>query len=458
MLDDRTAVTDTTTSPYSSVVRVDVTYSNGSSGYGTGVMIGANDVLTAAHVIYDADYGYATSVTVSPGKNGNLLPFGTAEGYNLSVPNSYAYAKSVWDSANYDYGVINLSTNLGNQTGYLNYTSVFASSLNTATVKIAGYPADLQTGQYMYEADGTVLGYHTSNSIAYDMYTASGMSGAPILLYGNQVVAVHVQGWSSDGYNVGTVIDGVAWNDIYTWSLETVSEETVSENVIQGDDTDQKFGPEGAFSSYYWDDVSPSNEYQYFTHDAQIVFGGGGRDGIKTNGNDTVYGNKGNDSFHVHRASDDNSLKDIYYGGQGDDRFGSLGPNDIAYGNKGADVFHGGAGDQIYYGGQQNDDIRTGLGNDIAYGNNGRDQFSNGEHGYLTYGGHDTIYGGAGEDTLSGYNHTGSNGYSLDDFTIRKNPDESIFVQYTKNLNSSNTIYDVEIILIGTDTIEAQYI
>ena len=95
MLDDRTAVSDTTTSPYSSVVRVDVTYSDGSSGHGTGVMIGANDVLTAAHVIYDDVYGYATSVTVSPGKNGNSLPFGTAEGYNLSVPVSYAYAKQV---------------------------------------------------------------------------------------------------------------------------------------------------------------------------------------------------------------------------------------------------------------------------------------------------------------------------------------------------------------------------
>ena len=63
--------------PYSSVVLVQTTFSDGSSWNGSGVMVGPNDVLTAAHMLWHADAGYATSVTVTPGYDDGSAPFGS---------------------------------------------------------------------------------------------------------------------------------------------------------------------------------------------------------------------------------------------------------------------------------------------------------------------------------------------------------------------------------------------
>jgi len=65
--------TETTSYPYSGVVYVESTFSNGLTYTGTGFMVGPNDVLTASHVIYSAsDGGVATSVTVSPAHDDGL--------------------------------------------------------------------------------------------------------------------------------------------------------------------------------------------------------------------------------------------------------------------------------------------------------------------------------------------------------------------------------------------------
>ena len=54
--------------PYSAVCYLLCQFPNGSIARGSGVVVGANDVLTAMHVLYQAQYGgYASKIVVIPG-------------------------------------------------------------------------------------------------------------------------------------------------------------------------------------------------------------------------------------------------------------------------------------------------------------------------------------------------------------------------------------------------------
>ena len=54
--------------------------------YSTATMIGNSTALTAAHCIYNANYGgYADFVTISPARNGSSYPYGTTKATKLSI-------------------------------------------------------------------------------------------------------------------------------------------------------------------------------------------------------------------------------------------------------------------------------------------------------------------------------------------------------------------------------------
>ena len=76
--------------PYSAVVLIQVTYPNGLAAFGSGVMVGENDVLTASHLLYSsANGGAATSVTISPGYDNGIAPYGSyaaANGFIIGTP------------------------------------------------------------------------------------------------------------------------------------------------------------------------------------------------------------------------------------------------------------------------------------------------------------------------------------------------------------------------------------
>ncbi len=65
--------------PYSAVVFLEVTYASGHVYVGSGVMVGPNDVLTAAHMVYSDAEGAATRVMVSAGYDNGFAPFGRIE-------------------------------------------------------------------------------------------------------------------------------------------------------------------------------------------------------------------------------------------------------------------------------------------------------------------------------------------------------------------------------------------
>lgn len=178
--DDRWLVENATDRlPYSALVQVYSFYLDaGVYHQGSGVLVGPNDVLTAAHVIYDTSLGdYADFVLVSPGRNGEVKPFGTVYGDDLRIPQGWAF----YEDFAYDYGIIGLNRPIGYNTGWheLGWVNDPAALIGEA-MQSFGYPSDLG-GDILVGTWGTVD--TIVNSVVFfvdDLDAWYGQSGSPV--------------------------------------------------------------------------------------------------------------------------------------------------------------------------------------------------------------------------------------------------------------------------------------
>lgn len=163
--------------PYSALVLVESTFANGMRAIGTGALVGRNDVLTAAHVIFSPELGgYATSIRVTPGADYNGMlqrtesaPFGTFQArVSKAWPekafidtdnNSMSFAELPWDVA-----LLGLSTPIGLDVGWF------------------GMDPDANTNQEAFE-----LGYpDTGTGLMFGSSVANSSNGVSIFTYANQ--------------------------------------------------------------------------------------------------------------------------------------------------------------------------------------------------------------------------------------------------------------------------------
>ena len=175
-------VSDTTQRQYRSTVKIEARLSNGGIAHGSGFLIGPAAVVTAAHCVYNSAFGddcLAESITIIPAANGNTANYGTANAVSFVVYNEWT------DNFNsqYDWAIIRLNNNIGNNTGYLGLAS--RSSYNQTSITVNGYPGIINgTGnRRMYYTTGNITGttqyYLKSNNTC----TEGGMSGGPVYTY-----------------------------------------------------------------------------------------------------------------------------------------------------------------------------------------------------------------------------------------------------------------------------------
>lgn len=147
----------------------------------------------------------------------------------------------------------------------------------------------------------------------------------------------------------------------------------------------------------------------------------GDPDGDFIDHSDAILGNDGPNDDRVRAGAGD----DIVQAGLGDDLVDGDAGNDVLYGEAGDDTLNGGTGNDLLYGGPGDDSLRGGDGDDSVYGGNGNDLAYGGDGNDLidTSGGGsaplpdqgypglypsdsdpsndlDTVYGGAGDDTI----------------------------------------------------------
>lgn len=395
--DTRVPVSVTNQYPYSATVNLVVTFPNGTSYTGSGVMIGPNDVLTASHLLYHQNEGgYASSIVVTPGRNGaSSAPYGTAFMKSIQVDQGWVD----FGSFARDFGFITLDRDIGYSTGWHSI-----ASLNTpvgALVYSTGYPGD--KGSYsMYVAAGTIDGADQTTYYFYDdLDVVQGQSGSPVFYTtGTDTAVIGIISYDFTGF---PAYNGVA-------RIDPTFREIINGFAISNDQTN---GPDfilGGRIGELWDGLAGADTIMGFDGN-DTVFGGFGDDDLNGNtGNDLVSGDQG---------------ADFVRGGQG---------NDVVFGDDGDDWHvNGNIGDDFVFGGGGNDTVHGGPNSDWLEGGDGRDVLS----GDL---GNDTLVGGAGADLF--YFGFGSGTDVILDFDLSQ---DRLFLEttYTKFAAQNGTYIDL---------------
>ena len=179
------------------IVEIRSTFSANGSSYqtqGSGVLVGPNDILTAAHVIYDSDTanGWAQTVSVTPGYNQGAVPYGrfeAADGFGYPV-DTYGGRISL-EQSTYDMALLHLAQPLGYEYGYMD----IGASLQAGDMVVSGYPSDANGAQV--NGDGIVSLRQAGESIggrSYYLYEAEdvapGSSGGPVWVFEDGVATV----------------------------------------------------------------------------------------------------------------------------------------------------------------------------------------------------------------------------------------------------------------------------
>lgn len=228
------------TYPYRAVVYVEATFSNGQTYTGSGVMVGPNDVLTAAHVLYGGRLGAATSVTVYAGRDGASQPYGSISGqrwnyYQVDSDGDGFLSRS--DSQS-DVAVIGLGSRLGDSTGWFGIDRLGTSG----GYNLTGYPGVYRdsTGPRMTNDYGWVT--EDPRYYVFNYYTVDsnpGNSGGPLWHYINGLPYVSgiasTSGWAADVYyRYSTILGWIRGNDDLLRTTTTAISGTSTAEVLSG--------------------------------------------------------------------------------------------------------------------------------------------------------------------------------------------------------------------------------
>lgn len=200
------AVVDNTKAPASAVVYIEATWGN-QIVRGTGFLVGRNDIITSANLVYDAKgRGQADDIRIIPlfdPKKGGLTAYkpSTIDYFDAASPGRYDFdgdglispgdgRAGTLTGAEADLALLSLRTPLGDSYGWFGLDGGFSSG---GAVSIIGYPdkfnnaATLDTGTV--RADPTDAVYYNTG----DLEVLAGHSGSPIFYTtasGPQAVAV----------------------------------------------------------------------------------------------------------------------------------------------------------------------------------------------------------------------------------------------------------------------------
>jgi glutamyl endopeptidase len=211
--DDRIRITPAISNPWRWICKLFITFPNNAQFVGTGWFIGARTVMTAGHCVYSkADGGWAKSIEVVPGMDGNSRPYGSQVGTSFRSVTGWTQD----GKPEFDYGAIILpNCNLGNTVGWFGFANLSDASLNNMYVNTSGYPADKPYGTQWF--NGGQITNVQERKIYYMIDTIGGQSGSPVWRFLNgerHAVGVHAYGGCP---NSATRITKAVFDNMLAW-------------------------------------------------------------------------------------------------------------------------------------------------------------------------------------------------------------------------------------------------
>jgi glutamyl endopeptidase len=177
-----------------------IVYLSTNQGQCTGFMLSRDVVVTAGHCVYEG--GWVTSYTAVPGKNGGSQPYGSCSGGINDV-----WTTSNWistGSADYDYGLVKLTCDIGNTVGWFGWWYNTGETLTGQYLYVEGYPGDKPYATMWW--DGDPISSQSATRLSYQIDTYNGQSGSPLYHY-NSTTAGLCGGWCVTGIHTNGAVN-----------------------------------------------------------------------------------------------------------------------------------------------------------------------------------------------------------------------------------------------------------
>ncbi len=170
---------------------------------GSGVLVGPNLVLTAAHVVYDNKNNTeepVSSIFFSPGRNGDQIPYGKVGVTGIVYPSTYQTKNDLPHGD--DWALLILEKDIGNdiakkknKAGWFQLKALENHEFENHPISITGYPG--KKNRTLYEIKGNVHEIQ-KDLIGYKLDTSSGQSGGGVWteIDGNKYLTAVHQCWT----------------------------------------------------------------------------------------------------------------------------------------------------------------------------------------------------------------------------------------------------------------------
>lgn len=353
-------VADSTDDPFRSIVSIFVTYANGAQSRGTGVVIGPNDVLTAAHVVEDSRFdGAVRSIEVIPGYDEGEEPFGSFRASDRAFFPADPDGDGLLSDQDvaFDYAVLTVEQPrpIGRVVEGFGVLAEAVRPGGSLFLELVGYPgfAETRFGEPdMIRATGTE--FFDGLVIVHDYTDETGLewagaSGSPMFVMRNgEPFVAGIFSTSATAAFISTR----AFSDITEWAAEN--------------------GDGGAAVPGRRIAGTAAADRQTGGAGSDTLDGGGGADRLQgLAGDDSLIGGAGADSL---------------IGGAGFDTLSGGSGRDLMKGGAGAETMEGGGGADRLLGAAGDDDLQGGGGADTLTGGAGADVFA-----FALRGGLDTV-------------------------------------------------------------------